>query len=418
MSTELALQDRPALVAAPKYSDDQMQLLTDTIARGCDQNEFKLFIEIAKMSRLNPFTGQIRPVKRWNSDLGREAMVVQTGIDGYRAIASRTGDLAGISDASFDTEDAEHPNWAKVTVYRWSHGEKVPFSSTARWKEYVQTKKGGAVNAMWTRMPYLMLAKCAEALALRKAFPDDLAGIYTEEEMGQADNPIEGGGGKPPVAMPKRSSEKTAEPAKNGSAGAAPEKVEGSIEKIREGQNGAQWLMLKDGRILHLAERFADEDIKEGVSITVGAVKVQRDKDNTYFGVVEVFEIGIGGGGSAPQAASAEEQAAFAEQLDPDAAKDEVNLADLVESGQVKKASEIEAPKKGVIGSKDAGRIYAAANQNKNNNHGLKESDIKKIIAQAPLKLESLSDLPKDQFDNFMKIARGDIDWRPMLQEE
>ena len=72
-NTALAVQEK-SLTVAPSYSSEQIKLLADTIAKGCDENELRLFIEIAKLKRLDPFSGQIRPVKRWNSDLGRDAM--------------------------------------------------------------------------------------------------------------------------------------------------------------------------------------------------------------------------------------------------------------------------------------------------------------------------------------------------------
>ena len=131
-------------------------------------------------------------------------MTIQTGIDGYRAIAERSGSLAGIDDATYDSEESEHPKKASVTVYRIINGIRCPFTATARWLEYAQIyekdeyidnrktgKKITVLGPMWKKMPYLMLAKCAEALALRKAFPNDLTGLYTNEEMAQADNVIQ-----------------------------------------------------------------------------------------------------------------------------------------------------------------------------------------------------------------------------------
>ncbi len=149
------------------------------VGKDIDKDEFDYFLAVANHLGLDPVRRQIYCVKR----AGRA--VVQTGIDGYRAIAARSGLLAGIDDAVFDTEDAAHPNWARVTVYRLVRGQRYAFTATARWKEYKPER-----SPMWERMPYLMLAKCAEALALRKAFPAELSGVYTEEEMMQADNPL------------------------------------------------------------------------------------------------------------------------------------------------------------------------------------------------------------------------------------
>lgn len=394
MSTELAVQERPALVPARQYDAGEMQLLTDTIARGCDENEFKLFIKIAQMSRLNPFTGQIRPVKRWNSDLGRNAMVVQTGIDGYRAIASRTTELAGIDDATFDAEGEDHPNWAKVTVYRWSHNEKIAYTATARWKEYVQTKKGGDVNAMWSRMPYLMLAKCAEALALRKAFPDDLAGIYTDEEMGQADNPPEATS-KPAITMPKRTTEKQAEepPQTNDHT---PERLEGVIQEVREGQAGALWLKMKDGKIVYLADKFVDDGIKPGETLIALATKVNNTKV-PYYGVIEVYDT--------PPA-----EEVPAEDVTP-------SLDELFEEGKVQKASDL-PPGNGVkkLGTGRAKSLHMLRRTHEKKT-GLTDEILYKLAALPPYSVEHLSDLPEDAFKVFQDLCEGKQEWKPLLEE-
>lgn len=155
----------------PGFTQSQISLIQRTIAKDCSNDELALFLEVCRTSGLDPFRKQIYAIKRGGQ------MTIQTGIDGYRLLAARTGDLAGIDDPNYDSEDADHPNWARVTVYRWSHNQRVPYTATARWKEYQQ--QGGN----WGKMPYLMLGKCAEALALRRAFPAELSGIYTPDEI-------------------------------------------------------------------------------------------------------------------------------------------------------------------------------------------------------------------------------------------
>jgi len=438
MSTELVMreQQRP-LAVVPRYSTEQVQLLADTIARGCDENEFKLFMEISRFSRLNPFIGQIRPVKRWNSDLGREAMVIQVGIDGYRSMASRTGELAGIEDALFDSEDEPQPKWAKVTVYRWSHGEKIPYTATARWSEYVQMKKGGVPNSMWCRMPYLMLAKCAEALALRKAFPDELAGVYTEEEMGQADMDVPPS--KPPVTQPKRASEKQAEPShspqQNGQEPpparepekqkAEPEKVSGVIEALKEGKDGAIWVMF-DKKWVALKAEFVDDTIRVGETLTVKAIKGFNERIGGYFVATSVLENAATENAGTDKLVQ-ELDAAMSQEVpreqqeenvsqEPQGDQGTINLGELMENGAVRKASDL--PSNGgakKIGTGRAQRLYALINQNKKTT-GFSEDAIKKIIAQPPLSLEHLTDLPMEMYPQFEKLATGETDWRPFLE--
>ena len=151
-----------------------------------------LFLYTAKRTGLDPLTKQIYAVFRWDSRIGREKMAIQSGIDGFRLVAQRTGQYAGQDDVIYDPKDeaTTYPKKASVTVYKIIEGQRVPFTATARWGEYVATDRDGNPDLMWKKMPYLMLGKCAEALALRKAFPNELSGIYTEEEMMQSGNPL------------------------------------------------------------------------------------------------------------------------------------------------------------------------------------------------------------------------------------
>lgn len=151
-----------------------------------------LFLYTCQRTGLDPLTKQIYPVYRWDNRIGRERMAIQTGIDGMRLVAQRSGQYAGQDDVVYtpDDESAPHPIKASVTVYKQISGTRVSFGASARWQEYVQTNKDGKPSGMWVKMPYLMLGKCAEALALRKAFPNELSGLYTDEEMVQASNPL------------------------------------------------------------------------------------------------------------------------------------------------------------------------------------------------------------------------------------
>src|SRR5439155_25197223 len=117
---------------------------------------------------------------------------MQTGIDGFRTIADRSKVYAGNDEPKFDEGLNEYqmiearrqaPTTATVTVYKAVGGLRCPFTATAKWEEYCPPQ---GQTHMWDKMPFLMLSKCAEALALRKAFPDELSGIYADEEMGRA----------------------------------------------------------------------------------------------------------------------------------------------------------------------------------------------------------------------------------------
>lgn len=173
-----------------------VELLKDTIAQDTTDAELRLFVAVCERTGLDPFARQIHAVKRWNNEAGRKVMTIQTSIDGLRLIAQRTGEMAGLEgpqwcgpdgvwrDVWLDTE--HRPAAARVVVYRRGHERGYP--AVAHWSEYVQTDRNGNTLATWGRMPAHMLAKCAEALGLRKAFPAELAGVDTPEEHGRTGN--------------------------------------------------------------------------------------------------------------------------------------------------------------------------------------------------------------------------------------
>lgn len=167
----------------PQQLASLKQLGVDKVADG----DLAVFFHQCQRTGLDPFAKQIYLVGRYDSRTGAMRYTIQTGIDGYRLIAERTGVYAG-SDESWEEVDGRLVS-ATVTVRKIVAGQVCPFTATARLAEYVQTGKDGKPMGLWSKMPHRMLAKCAEALALRKAFPQDLSGLYTAEEMSQADSP-------------------------------------------------------------------------------------------------------------------------------------------------------------------------------------------------------------------------------------
>ena len=170
----------------------QVDLIKSQIAKGATDDELKLFLHVADKSGLDPLSRQIYFIKRSGK------MTIQTGIDGFRAVADRTGQYVGSSDPVFE-ENGEIPSKATVTVNKVVGGIVGNFTATARWEEYYPGKSQGF---MWNKMPHTMLGKCAEALALRKAFPAQLSGLYTDHEMDQANNDNE-----PNETPPKKTKE-------------------------------------------------------------------------------------------------------------------------------------------------------------------------------------------------------------------
>lgn len=174
-----------------KLTRPQIDLIKRTVAKGASDDELRLFIQVCKGAQLNPFLKQVFLVPRWDSKEGKEVRAIQVSIDGFRAIAESSNAYAGNDDPIFDGESeitfgkekkstVKVPDKATVTVWKFVEGQRYGFTATARWSEYYPGEKMGF---QWHVRPYLMLGKCAEALALRKAFPKLLSGMYAQEEM-------------------------------------------------------------------------------------------------------------------------------------------------------------------------------------------------------------------------------------------
>lgn len=195
--SELATRTSSHLQVAPTVTRDRMDLLKRTIAGDIKppltDHELELFAEVANRKGLDPFARQIHVTKRQGK------LIIQTGIDGFRLIAERTGRYDGQDGPWWCGEDGQWrdvwpsndpPMAAKVIVYRSDSGRG--FTGIAHWREYAQyttDNDGRRLNRMWETMKAGQLAKCAEALALRKGFPQDLSGIYTTDEIVYEESP-------------------------------------------------------------------------------------------------------------------------------------------------------------------------------------------------------------------------------------
>jgi len=183
------------------FSDSERRILKEVLCPGANDSQLDLFAKICASKNLDPFGGQIHMVLRnsKNPD-GTYSMkpAFQTGIDGFRTIAIRSKDRQYVSseEASFGPtikikikiwenrvqvdKELEVPEWARVGVaFKMTGDSGIHHQyATVRWSE-----RYFGNSPMYERMPFGMLEKCAEALALRKAFPDNTAGLHVDAEV-------------------------------------------------------------------------------------------------------------------------------------------------------------------------------------------------------------------------------------------
>lgn len=173
------MEGRIVTAAVELWDAQQKVIIKEQIARDCSDGELRLFAQVCARTGLDPFSRQIYAIKRSGK------MTIQTSIDGFRVVAERSGEYEGQTPKQWCGSDgkwvdvwldSKPPAAARVGVFRRNFRE--PLYGVATWAEYHQDS-----SPMWKKMGPHMLAKCAESLALRAAFPNDLSGLYTSDEM-------------------------------------------------------------------------------------------------------------------------------------------------------------------------------------------------------------------------------------------
>lgn len=200
----LTKHENSALPALQMNESELIDVLATSLYPGAAVNSIKMVLGYCKASGLDPMQKPVHIVPMWDSKLGTMRDVVMPGIGLYRTQAARNG-CAGVTEPEFGPDITEkigaqeitYPAWCRVTVKRrLDSGEMVEFTAKEFWKENYAIKGGKeksiAPNAMWTKRPYGQIAKCAEAQALRKAFPEIGSEPTADEMAGKTLNDYEG----------------------------------------------------------------------------------------------------------------------------------------------------------------------------------------------------------------------------------
>lgn len=190
-----ALTKTESTALAPISESELMKVLQSSLYPGAAEQSIKMVLGYCKATGLDPMQKPVHIVPMWDSKAGAMRDVVMPGVNLYRTQAMRSGECAGVSEPEFGPDITERiggqeitfPAWCRVTVKRrLPTGEIVDFAAREFWRENYAVKGGKeksvAPNAMWTKRPFGQIAKCAEAQALRKAFPE-IASQPTADEM-------------------------------------------------------------------------------------------------------------------------------------------------------------------------------------------------------------------------------------------
>lgn len=212
VASPVSTKDLPEAVTKRGVTEAQWRTLCHSLYPGANPQSVLMVLDYCAARKLDPMKKpcHIVPMEVKDARTGKYEWrdVVMPGIYEYRTTAQRTGEYLGHSEPKYGDPDAfagvTAPEWCAVTTYRWNAaaGLRTEFPVRVFFREVVATKKGGEANSRWAKAPIQMLTKCAEAAALREAFPDELGGEPTAEEM-DGQRAIDVTATEVPQALPK-----------------------------------------------------------------------------------------------------------------------------------------------------------------------------------------------------------------------
>ena len=202
MSNIAPMKQRGGELVTAEQAEAIRTALKTSLYPGATDESVDMVLAYCRAGGLDPMTKPVHIVPMWVPEKKQGTRVISPagmrdvimpGIELYRTKAHRTGEYAGQDEATFGPTIEEnlgglnvrYPEWCSVAVYRLVNGNPVRYSAKAYWLESYATQKrdSDAPNAMWKKRPFGQLEKCAEALALRKAFPEAVGAQPTAEEM-------------------------------------------------------------------------------------------------------------------------------------------------------------------------------------------------------------------------------------------
>lgn len=180
------MDNSPAVKNLDFENKQVLDTLRATIAPDATAPEFSMFVEFCKSTGLNPFKKEIwfiksKPYTKKNGDRVDAKVQMMVGVNGFYSIANSHPAYDGMEEVEFEVNDKHEVISAKAKV--WRKDRRFPSVGVARWDEYAPERTDFNKNSIWFTKPYVMIGKVAESIALRKAFPQELNGLYTSEEM-------------------------------------------------------------------------------------------------------------------------------------------------------------------------------------------------------------------------------------------
>jgi phage recombination protein Bet len=267
-----------------KITRGQIELIKRTIFIGATDDEMRLFFYECRRRGVHPMDRLIYPVSRKDKE-GNRHVTFQMGIDYLRAAGEETGRYVGQKPIQYgelikqatDEGEITVPEWAEATILRKDpeSGEVADIPHQVKWREYYPGQKLGH---MWRKMPHNQLAKCAEAGALRKAFPRKLGGLYINEEMEQAEAvPFT------PISMPQEKKTDGEQPPKE-QGEIIVSLVDGVTQSTGKKKDGKEWVKytvnIGEKKYSTFSKSFADEAKQAQQS----AMRVRIEFKDTQFG--------------------------------------------------------------------------------------------------------------------------------------